>query len=56
MTGEEVESGSTATVIFVGNDVLVISHVGDSSVVYIPSPLDICNDSLFLPKPYFVML
>ncbi|KAJ4953865.1 hypothetical protein NE237_030697 [Protea cynaroides] len=33
VTGEEVESGSTATVIFVGNDVLVISHVGDSSVV-----------------------
>ncbi|XP_042480067.1 protein phosphatase 2C 57-like [Macadamia integrifolia] len=33
VTGEEVESGSTATVMFVGNDVLVISHVGDSSVV-----------------------
>ncbi|XP_043721723.1 protein phosphatase 2C 57-like isoform X1 [Telopea speciosissima] len=33
VTAEEVESGSTATVMFVGNDVLVISHVGDSSVV-----------------------
>ncbi|XP_043718302.1 protein phosphatase 2C 57-like [Telopea speciosissima] len=33
VNGEEVESGSTATVMFVGNDMLVISHVGDSSVV-----------------------
>ncbi|KAM5557706.1 hypothetical protein ABKV19_024853 [Rosa sericea] len=31
--GEEDESGSTATVMFVGNDMLFISHVGDSSVV-----------------------
>ncbi|CAB4271618.1 unnamed protein product [Prunus armeniaca] len=31
--GEEDESGSTATVIFVENDTLVISHVGDSCVV-----------------------
>ncbi|CAN6569642.1 unnamed protein product [Malus baccata var. baccata] len=31
--GEEDESGSTATLMFVGNDTLVISHVGDSCVV-----------------------
>ncbi|XP_020678915.1 probable protein phosphatase 2C 5 isoform X1 [Dendrobium catenatum] len=29
----EDESGATATVMFVGNDVLIISHVGDSCVV-----------------------
>ncbi|KAL5719051.1 protein-serine/threonine phosphatase [Ranunculus cassubicifolius] len=32
-TGEEVESGSTATVMFARKDNLIISHVGDSSVV-----------------------
>ncbi|KAA8533582.1 hypothetical protein F0562_030984 [Nyssa sinensis] len=32
-SGEEVESGSTATVIFIQNDMLFISHVGDSCVV-----------------------
>ncbi|KAJ7959367.1 Protein phosphatase 2C [Quillaja saponaria] len=32
-TAEEDESGSTATVMFIGDDMLVISHVGDSSVV-----------------------
>ncbi|RXH95257.1 hypothetical protein DVH24_024941 [Malus domestica] len=31
--GEKDESGSTATLMFVGNDTLVISHVGDSCVV-----------------------
>ncbi|XP_077212516.1 thylakoid-associated phosphatase 38 isoform X4 [Tasmannia lanceolata] len=31
--GKEANSGSTATVMFVGNDVLIISHVGDSCVV-----------------------
>uniref|UniRef100_A0A6V7QSJ8 protein-serine/threonine phosphatase n=1 Tax=Ananas comosus var. bracteatus TaxID=296719 RepID=A0A6V7QSJ8_ANACO len=31
--GEDVDSGATATVMFVSNDVLIISHVGDSSVV-----------------------
>ncbi|KAL4205071.1 hypothetical protein AMTRI_Chr01g135320 [Amborella trichopoda] len=30
--GKEDESGSTATVVFVGNDMLIISHVGDSCV------------------------
>ncbi|PKI64157.1 protein phosphatase 2C 57 [Punica granatum] len=30
---EEDESGSTATVMFLGNDSLIISHVGDSCVV-----------------------
>jgi serine/threonine protein phosphatase PrpC len=29
------ESGSTATAMFIGNEKLVISHIGDSSVVYI---------------------
>ncbi|XP_010267538.1 PREDICTED: protein phosphatase 2C 57 [Nelumbo nucifera] len=33
VTGEEVDSGSTATVMFVGNDALIISHVGDSCAV-----------------------
>lgn len=28
------ESGSTATVLFLRNDVLIVSHVGDSSVVW----------------------
>lgn len=35
MSGEEDESGSTATVMFIGNDMLFISHVGDSCVVRI---------------------
>lgn len=30
---KEDESGSTATVIFIGNETLLVSHVGDSSVV-----------------------
>ena len=33
MTGEEVESGATATVVLIGNDMLIISHVGDSCAV-----------------------
>jgi len=37
MAGEEDESGSTATVMFLGNDTLFISHIGDSCVVCIPS-------------------
>ncbi|KAH7538257.1 hypothetical protein FEM48_Zijuj03G0180100 [Ziziphus jujuba var. spinosa] len=32
-TGEGNESGATATVLFIGNDMLFISHVGDSSVL-----------------------
>ncbi|CAN4085690.1 unnamed protein product [Withania somnifera] len=32
-SGKEDESGSTATALFVGNDTLIITHVGDSSVV-----------------------
>ncbi|XP_050252444.1 protein phosphatase 2C 57 [Quercus robur] len=32
MAGEEDESGSTATVMFLGNDTLFISHIGDSCV------------------------
>ncbi|CAH9118450.1 unnamed protein product [Cuscuta epithymum] len=32
-SGQEIESGSTATVIFVRNDTMFISHVGDSCVV-----------------------
>lgn len=31
--GEQDESGSTATAMFIGNEKLVISHIGDSSVV-----------------------
>ncbi|XP_026425622.1 protein phosphatase 2C 57-like [Papaver somniferum] len=31
--GEDEESGATATVVFVGNDMLIISHIGDSCVV-----------------------
>lgn len=31
--GDDVESGSTATVMFVGGDRLIVSHIGDSSVV-----------------------
>lgn len=32
-TGKEVESGATATVMFIRNDILIISHIGDSCVV-----------------------
>ncbi|PIA34814.1 hypothetical protein AQUCO_03700235v1, partial [Aquilegia coerulea] len=32
-TGKQTESGSTATVMFANNEMLIISHVGDSSVV-----------------------
>ncbi|XP_042377256.1 probable protein phosphatase 2C 5 [Zingiber officinale] len=32
-TGKDIESGATATVMFVRNDALIISHVGDSCVV-----------------------
>lgn len=40
MTGEDVESGSTATVLLIGDDTVFISHVGDSCVVCIhDSPL-----------------
>lgn len=37
MSGDEDESGSTATVMLIGNDMLFISHVGDSCVVCIQS-------------------
>ncbi|XP_027902027.1 protein phosphatase 2C 57 [Vigna unguiculata] len=33
MNGEEDESGATATAIFIGDDELLISHIGDSSAV-----------------------
>ncbi|MED6206678.1 Serine/threonine-protein phosphatase PP2A catalytic subunit [Stylosanthes scabra] len=33
MKGEEDESGATATAVFIGDDTLLISHIGDSSVV-----------------------
>ncbi|CAJ1974419.1 unnamed protein product [Sphenostylis stenocarpa] len=33
MNGEEDESGATATAVFIGGDELLISHIGDSSVV-----------------------
>ncbi|CAL9116294.1 unnamed protein product [Musa textilis] len=32
-TGKDVESGATATVMFIRNDILIISHIGDSCVV-----------------------
>ncbi|KAF8380001.1 hypothetical protein HHK36_027470 [Tetracentron sinense] len=32
-TGKEIESGSTATAMFIRNDVLIITHVGDSCAV-----------------------
>jgi len=34
MNGEEDESGATATAIFIGDDELLISHIGDSSAVW----------------------
>lgn len=33
MSGEDDESGATATAMFIGNDMLFISHVGDSCAV-----------------------
>ncbi|KAJ8771327.1 hypothetical protein K2173_026504 [Erythroxylum novogranatense] len=33
MTCKEDESGSTATIVFLADDMLIISHIGDSSVV-----------------------
>lgn len=57
MSGEEDESGSTATVMLIGNDMLFISHVGDSSVVCIQSYHSFCSpqtswlfSSFFLEK------
>ena len=38
MKGEEDESGATATAVFIGDDKLLISHIGDSSVVCIINP------------------
>lgn len=38
MNGEEDESGATATAVFIGDDKLLVSHVGDSSVVCIINP------------------
>ena len=34
MNGKEDESGSTATAMFIGEDMLFISHVGDSCAVF----------------------
>lgn len=39
MSGKEDESGATATAVFIGEDMLLISHLGDSSVVCIMDPL-----------------
>ncbi|KAM7267842.1 hypothetical protein ACFE04_010008 [Oxalis oulophora] len=38
--GEQDESGATATAIFVGNDTMVVAHIGDSSVVLSKSGKD----------------
>jgi len=38
MNGEEDESGATATTVFIGDDELLISHIGDSTVVCIIYP------------------
>lgn len=38
MNGDEDESGATATAIFVRDDMLLISHLGDSSVVRVIHP------------------
>ncbi|XP_022737410.1 protein phosphatase 2C 57-like isoform X2 [Durio zibethinus] len=48
--GDEDESGSTATVMLIGNEVLFISHVGDSSVVLSRSgKVEVLTDS---HRPY----
>lgn len=47
MMGEEDASGSTATVIFIGNEKLLISHIGDSCVV---------GNFCFLKKPFSLAL
>lgn len=38
MNGDEDESGATATAVLVGDDMLLISHLGDSSVVCVLHP------------------
>lgn len=49
-TGEDIESGSTATVIFLGADCLIVAHVGDSRVVISRAgkPEVLCGDH----RPY----
>ncbi|CAI9086926.1 OLC1v1020862C6 [Oldenlandia corymbosa var. corymbosa] len=41
-SAEEVESGSTATVILIGDKLMIIAHVGDSSVVSSCTLCDFC--------------
>lgn len=44
MNGEDDESGATATTMFLGNNMLFISHVGDScAVCEFPFPPDFKN-------------
>lgn len=38
MNEVEDESGSTATAVFIGDDMMLISHIGDSSVVCFVDP------------------
>lgn len=53
--GEEGESGSTATATFVRDDVLVVSHVGDSCVVCsLPAPCNTGENCNFLFIYFFV--
>ena len=42
--GDKDESGATATVVFIRNDVMFISHIGDSCVVSSNS----CHPCLFI--------
>lgn len=41
MNGEEDESGATSTAVFIGDDELLISHIGDSSAVCIIYPYSV---------------
>lgn len=38
MKGDEDESGATATALILGDDTLLVSHIGDSSVVCVIDP------------------
>jgi hypothetical protein len=44
----EDDSGATATALFLRNDVLVVSHIGDSCLVVAFPPTSTCLSSCFI--------
>ncbi|KAF1865340.1 hypothetical protein Lal_00004714 [Lupinus albus] len=56
MNREEGESGATATAVFIGDDKLLVSHIGDSSVVCIISSYMLHLTPEFDEKTYFIYI